>query len=148
MSTPALAEQQVGDAEPHGIDPQKLLRVATVTHEVLLEIRVLKANDPGAVERLRRLHTRILAQLRGSLPNELYEELAALSPDVGGDTLSEAAIAHAETLGWLEGLFQGTQLALQLEAARALNEQLEHALPDGKRPKPDPPAERDEGTYL
>jgi Bacterial proteasome activator len=92
------------------------------------------------------LHARILAQLRESLPEELYEELARLSPEVEGATLPEVALAHSEILGWLEGLFQGTQLALQLEAARALQDQLEHSLPDGKRPKPIPP--KVEGAYL
>jgi hypothetical protein len=39
----------------------------------------------------------------------------------------------------------GTELAIQLEAARALQKQLQAALPDGKRPKPPP---KDEGAYL
>jgi Protein of unknown function (DUF2587) len=75
-----------------------------------------------------------------------YQEFVAWSPRHRRRDLSEAAIAHAEILGWLEGLFQGTQIALQLEAARALHEQLEHSLLDGTRPRPVPA--KDEGTYL
>lgn len=127
------------------VDAQRLLRMVSVTHEVLVEVRSMKATDAGAIERLRELRVRILAQLREALTEELYTELVSVSPEVRGSTLPEATLAHAEVLGWLEGLFQGTELAIQLEAARALQKQLQAALPDGKRPKPPP---KEEGAYL
>ena len=58
--------------------------------------------------------------------------------------LEELALAHAEILGWLEGLFQGTQLALQMQAARAFQQRSPSALPAS--PVPDP--ERSDGRYL
>lgn len=105
------------------LHPQRLLRIATVIHEVLVEVRHT-APKPETADHLRRLHERIFKELRESLPDELYMELEELTPEVLNGSVEELALAHAEILGWLEGLFQGTQLALQLEAARAFQEQL------------------------
>ena len=114
------------------VDPQRLLRVAGVTREVLEEARRIRPED-GSVDHLRRVHDAIQAELREALPDELYQELDELTPDIRSGTLEELALAHAEILGWLEGLFQGTQLAIQLQAARALGE--------GRPGPPRPPRE-------
>src|SRR6266536_2382310 len=104
------------------LDPQRLLRIAGVTREVLDEARRIRP-EAGAVDHLRRLHDQIYHELREALPSELYAELDDLTPDLRNGSLEELSLAHAEILGWLEGLFQGTQLALQLQAARAFGEQ-------------------------
>ena len=114
------------------VDPQRLLRVAGVTREVLEEARRIRPED-GSVDHLRRVLDAIQAELREALPDELYRELDELTPDIRSGTLQELALAHAEILGWLEGLFQGTQLAIQLQAARALGE--------GRPGPPRPPRE-------
>jgi hypothetical protein len=119
------------DEEPAGgrglqragtVDPQRLLRIAGVTREVLEEARRIRP-EAGAVDHLRRVHEQISQELREALPPELWEELDELTPDVRDGSLEELALAHSEILGWLEGLFQGTQLALQLQAARAFGEE-------------------------
>jgi hypothetical protein len=109
-----------GDAPPSGVfDPQRLLRIAGLTREVLDEARRIKP-EPGAVAHLQHVHGQITDELRQALPPELYHELDELTPDLDeGGSLEELALAHAEILGWLEGLFQGTQLALQVQAMRA-----------------------------
>jgi len=104
------------------VDPQRLLRIAGVTREVLEEARRIRP-DTGSVDHLRRVLDAIQSELRESLPDELYRELDELTPEIRSGTLEELALAHAEILGWLEGLFQGTQLAIQLQAARALGQQ-------------------------
>jgi hypothetical protein len=114
------------------VDPQRLLRVAGVTREVLEEARRIRPEE-GSVDHLRRVLDAIQAELREALPDELYQELDELTPDIRSGTLEELALAHAEILGWLEGLFQGTQLAIQLQAARALGE--------GRPGPPRPPRE-------
>jgi proteasome activator-like protein len=114
------------------VDPQRLLRVAGVTREVLEEARRIRPEE-GSVDHLRRVLDAIQAELREALPDELYQELDELTPDIRSGTLEELALAHAEILGWLEGLFQGTQLAIQLQAARALGE--------GRPGPPRPPGE-------
>ena len=110
------------------VDPQRLLRIAGVTREVLDEARRIRP-EAGAVDHLRRVHAMISQELREALPPELWEELDELTPDIRDGSLEELALAHSEILGWLEGLFQGTQLALQLQAARAFGE--ERAAPRG-----------------
>jgi proteasome activator-like protein len=131
--------------EVQGIDPQKLLRIAGVTREVLEEARRIRP-EPSAVEHLRRVHGQITQELQESLPPELYDELSDLTPEVRDGTLEELSLAHAEILGWLEGLFQGTQLALQFQAAHAAQQ----AMMDRARrglPSPDTEAPAP-GRYL
>ncbi len=132
--------------QPAAIDPQRLLRIASVTREVLDEARRIKP-EPAAVAHLRAVHAQITQELRESLPRELFEELDELTPDIRDGTLEELALAHAEILGWLEGLFQGTQLALQMQAARAFQEQ-QRRLGGGPPSAPDPDRGGEDGRYL
>jgi hypothetical protein len=129
--------------EPQALDPQRLLRIAGVVREVLEEARRIRP-EAGAVDHLRRVHTQIGDELRDALPRPLFEELDKLTPEVRDGSLEELSLAHAEILGWLEGLFQGTQLALQVQAAQALQGVRRPGLPD--RQDPDE-AERD-SRYL
>jgi proteasome activator-like protein len=111
-------QDAVGAMPPVGaIDPARLLRIASVTREVLDEARRIRP-EPGAVEHLKRLHEQITRELKEALPPDLYEELDELTPDLRSGSLEELGVAHAEILGWLQGLFQGTQLALQMRAMR------------------------------
>jgi hypothetical protein len=102
------------------LDPQRLLRIAGVTREVLEEARRIRP-EPGAIDHLRRVHAQITEELRQALPPPLWRELDELTPDIRDGTLEELSLAHAEILGWMEGLFQGTQLAIQAQAAQALD---------------------------
>ena len=125
-----------GLAVVKAVDPQKLLRVAGVTREVLEEARRIRP-EPSAVDHLKRVHAQITSVLRDALPPELYEELEDLTPEVRDGTLEELALAHAEILGWLEGLFQGTQLAIQLQMARSAEERFRRPLPPSTLPDRD-----------
>ena len=97
------------------------------------------------MDHLKRVHNQIYQELREALPPALYEELDDLTPDIHDGSLEELALAHAEILGWLEGLFQGTQLAIQLQAAQAaqqaFQERMRRRLPAGPEP-PDTPDSR------
>jgi hypothetical protein len=110
------------------VHPQMLLRLASVTQEVLEEVRRIRP-QPAVEDHLRRLHARILAELEQALTPDLYQELRDLVPEIKAGSLEELALAHAEILGWLQGLFQGTQLAIQLETARAFEQHLREQLP-------------------
>lgn len=127
------------------LDPQRLLRIAGVTREVLDEARRIRP-EPGAVDHLRRVHTQIQEELKEALPAPLYDELDELTPEIRDGSLEELSLAHAEILGWLEGLFQGTQLALQVQAAQALNQMRRPSLPRDRR-KPEAEEEPD-SRYL
>jgi hypothetical protein len=121
-----------GSAAPEVFDPARLLRIAGVTREVLEETRRIRPGDDGAIEHLRTVHGQICDELRRSLPEALYHELDELTPDLRDGSLEELALGHAEILGWLEGLFQGTQLAIQV---RAMESARPGALP-ASRPSP------------
>jgi hypothetical protein len=138
--------QDTVSAPGFGLDPQRLLRIAGVVREVLEEARRIRA-EPGALDHLRRVHQQITTELQEALPPQLFEELDELTPDIRDGTLEELALGHAEILGWLEGLFQGTQLALQYQAAQALD-RVRRPLPRG-RPEPDGPEDASEDNrYL
>ena len=150
--SPGGAEGNAGSAEAidsysapgQVLDPQRLLRIAGVARETLEEARRIRP-EPGAVDHLRRLHGQIYRELKEALPPDLYDELDELTPDVRDGTLEELSLAHAEILGWLEGLFQGTQLALQVRAAQAL----EHVRRPPARDVPGTdPEERPDSRYL
>jgi hypothetical protein len=130
MGDPPTPQRPISDsvsAPGQTLDPQRLLRIAGVTREVLDEARRIRP-EAGAVDHLRRAHEQITNELKEVLPQELFRELDELTPDVRDGSLEELALAHAEILGWLEGLFQGTQLALQVQAAQAL-ERVRRPLP-------------------
>jgi hypothetical protein len=115
---PPTQPDEAAQPEVQGLDPQKLLRIAGVTREVLEEARRIRP-EPGAVDHLRKVHQQISDELKGALPADLWTELDKLTPDIRDGTLEELSLAHSEILGWLEGLFQGTHLALQAQAAQA-----------------------------
>jgi hypothetical protein len=139
LDGPAVETVTEGGGE---LRPQRLLRIASVGHEVLEEAHRMRP-ERGAVAHLGRLHDRVLSELRRALPTELFDELEDLTPSVDHGSLEELTVAMAEILGWLEGLFQGTQLALQLEAARAFREQLR-----SPSAPPEPPSKAEESSYL
>lgn len=124
------------------LDPQRLLRIAGVVREVLDEARRIRP-VAGAVDHLRRVHEQICNELREALPPQLFEELDELTPDIRDGSLEELALAHAEILGWMEGLFQGTQLALQYQAAHVMD-RLRRPLPGRRedRDQDEPPDNR------
>lgn len=128
------------------LDPQRLLRIAGVTREVLDEARRIRP-EAGAVDHLRRVHSQISNELKEALPPELYEEFDELTPDIREGSLEELALAHAEILGWLEGLFQGTQLAIQVQAAQAL-QRVRQPLPPGRDERREPERDEPDSRYL
>jgi hypothetical protein len=127
-------------APGYSLDPQRLLRIAGVTREVLEEARRIRP-EAGAVDHLRRVLDQICRELKLALPLDLYNELDELTPEIRSGSLEELALAHAEILGWLEGLFQGTQLALQVQAAQALG-RIRGPLPQPVPDEKDPPDTR------
>src|SRR5207302_47361 len=67
--------------EAIAVDPQRLIRVASVTREVLEEARRIRP-EAGAVDHLKRLHEKIHDELKETLPPELFEEFDELTPDI------------------------------------------------------------------
>jgi Protein of unknown function (DUF2587) len=133
--------------------PAKVMRIGTMIKQLLEEVRAAPLDDASR-NRLREIHATSIRELEEGLAPELRDELERLTlPFTEDDTPSDAElrIAHAQLVGWLEGLFHGIQTALfaQQMAARA---QLEHMrqLPPGMTPQGQPggPGHSGTGQYL
>jgi hypothetical protein len=109
-------QQGVRESVDH---PAKLLRIAAMTRQLLEEVRQASLDERGR-ERLREICASSLQQLRGTLSEELQEELTALArplDDVPSE--SELRVAQAQLVGWLEGLFHGIQAAMWAQHMQA-----------------------------
>src|SRR2546425_12581950 len=102
---PAAAPAE-GDQPRQAVDPQRLLRIAGVTREVLEEARRIRP-EPGAIDHLRRVHGQIQEELKEALPPPPDEKLAELTPDKRGGSLAGTSLSHAESPRSLGGLFHG-----------------------------------------
>ena len=147
------AQQEADRPEDLVAEPAKLLRIVSMTRELLQDTRQLPTDERGRI-RLRQIYERSVEELKDALSEDLQRELAGLAaPLEGVPSESEIRIAQAQLVGWLEGLFHGIQAALwtQQMAARAQLEQIRRrGLPGGPPPPPgQQPAEQPTpGQYL
>jgi Protein of unknown function (DUF2587) len=137
------AEEQKGDAVEH---PAKVMRIGTMVRQLLDEVRQAPL-DEASRKRLREIYETSIKELSDVLSDDLRDELSRLSSPFGaGVTPSDAElrIAHAQLVGWLEGLFHGIQATLfaqQMEARAQLEEMRRRGLPPG-------PSQERPGQYL
>ncbi len=132
--------------------PAKVLRIGSMTKELLEEVRRAPLDDAGRA-RLREIYETSVLELAEGLSGDLRDELARLSSPFSRETPSESElrVAQAQLVGWLEGLFHGIQAALfsQQMAAQAQLQQIRRpGLPPGM---PDPGTDNASsrpGTYL
>ncbi|GAA5046937.1 hypothetical protein HNP84_000464 [Thermocatellispora tengchongensis] len=137
--------------------PAKVMRIGSMIRQLLEEVRAAPL-DEASRKRLKDIHQSSIKELEDGLAPELVEELERLSlPFTGDDDTppsdAELRVAHAQLVGWLEGLFHGIQTTLfaQQMAARAQLEQMRRALPGGMTPAGDDQhhqAPRASGPYL
>jgi hypothetical protein len=127
--------------------PAKLLRIGSMVKQLLEEVRQAPL-DEASRSRLKEIYEQSIRELAEGLSPDLAAELDRLSIPFDSPTPSDAElrIAHAQLVGWLEGLFHGIQATLvaQQVAARAqLDEMRQRSLPQG------PPQDVGRpGTYL
>ncbi len=131
------------------LQPGKLLRIATMTRELLEEVRQTTLDEAGRA-RLQTVHQSTVEELHEVLSEDLREELRELAPPLEGTaSAAEIRVAQAQLLGWLEGLFHGIQAALwaqQVQARSALEEMRRRGLPPGAaHPHGQPPARPESG---
>jgi len=127
--------------------PAKLLRIGSMVKQLLEEVRSAPL-DEASRGRLREIYEQSIRELADGLSPDLVAELDRVSIPFDNPTPSDAElrIAHAQLVGWLEGLFHGIQATLvaQQVAARAqLDEMRQRSLPQGTIPDAGRP-----GTYL
>jgi len=142
-SAEAAVEEQKESIE----QPAKLLRIGSMVKQLLEEVRQAPL-DEASRGRLREIYEQSIRELADGLSPDLAAELDRVSIPFDTDTPSDAElrIAHAQLVGWLEGLFHGIQATLvaQQVAARAqLDEMRQRSLTGGESPTDGRP-----GTYL
>jgi hypothetical protein len=128
------SESHVNPADAIG-EPAKVMRIGTMIKQLLEEVRSAPL-DEASRERLKRTHAASLLELKSGLTPDLAEELDRLALPFSDDSTpsdAELRIAHAQLVGWLEGVFHGLQTALvaQQMAARMQIEQMRRGLPPG-----------------
>jgi Protein of unknown function (DUF2587) len=98
--------------------------------------------DEASRNRLREIYESSVAELGEVLSPELKEELASFSLPFGENatpTDAELRVAHAQLVGWLEGLFHGIQATLfaqQMGMRAQLEEMRRRSLPQGGETRP------------
>ncbi len=144
----ASATSDEGQQETESIEqPAKLLRIGSMVKQLLEEVRQAPL-DEASRGRLREIYEQSVRELAEGLSPDLRAELDRISIPFDAPVPSEAElrVAHAQLVGWLEGLFHGIQATLvaQQVAARAqLDEMRQRSLASGSEPPVGRP-----GTYL
>ncbi|GGS87492.1 peptidyl-prolyl cis-trans isomerase [Planobispora rosea] len=135
--------------------PAKVMRIGSMIRQLLEEVRAAPL-DEASRKRLKEIHQSSIKELEDGLAPELVEELERLSlpftEEDNGTPPSEAElrVAHAQLVGWLEGLFHGIQTTLfaQQMAARAQLENMRRALPGGVSLQQEGHHQASSGPYL
>ena len=126
--------------------PAKVMRIAGMIRQLLEEVRRASLDEAGRA-RLADIYETSVRELGEILSPELRDELARLSLpfDAESPSNAELRIAHAQLVGWLEGLFHGIQAMLfaqQAESQARFEEMRRRSLPAGEEQGDRP------GTYL
>lgn len=130
--------------------PAKVMRIAAMARTLLEELRQSGLDEPSR-SRLRDIYETSVKELSEVLSPDLQDELARLSLPFEDEAPSDAElrVAHAQLVGWLEGLFHGIQAMLfaqQMESRQRL-EEMRRGLPAGAgMPGEGEPGQG--GTYL
>ena len=150
---PALvpAEEREDETTESVASPAKVLRIGSMTKELLEEVRRAPLDEAGR-SRLREIYETSVRELADGLSADLRDELARLSSPFSETVPSDAElrVAQAQLVGWLEGLFHGIQAALfsqQMAAQAQLQQMRRPGLPPGPIDGADAAATRP-GTYL
>lgn len=131
--TDAGARARNSDACQEQVEqPDKLLRIAATLQTLLTEIRTVELDEQGRI-RLADIHDRALEELRAIVSDQLRAELEDMDVAVNGvPSGPELRVAHAQLVGWMQGLIHGIQASIvsqQLISQReALQQQRQQAL--------------------
>lgn len=110
METEGSTEVEISEAVEH---PAKVMRVGTMMKQLLEEVRSATL-DEASRGRLKEIFDTSVEEIGSTLTEDLREELDRLVIpfDDEAPTAAELQIAHAQLVGWLEGLVQGIQATL------------------------------------
>lgn len=108
--------------EPDVTDPAKLIRLGTMLQTVLSELQQTGGEtDSGGLQRLAQIHHETVEELSQILSEDLRNELMEFNDCCGSDTPSagELRVAHAQLVGWIQGLLRGMQATATAQAQMA-----------------------------
>jgi predicted XRE-type DNA-binding protein len=111
----------------------KVMRIASMTKQLLDEVRTHPL-DSAVLNRLRTIDTQIVGELLTDLSPDLRHELQRLAVPLTRQTeLSDAEfrLAHAQLVGWLQGLLQAADTALADPRAVEANDSITVETVDG-----------------
>ncbi len=135
-------------------EPAKVMRIGSMVKQLLEEVRSADLDAP-ARSRLREIYDSSVQEVGSALSPDLREELERVAIPFGDDgdpSDAELRVAHAQLVGWLEGLFHGIQATLfaQQMAARGQLEDMRRQLPSGAGGGPPGDGQQPgaHGTYL
>jgi hypothetical protein len=132
-TAPDGESSEVGEAIER---PAKVMRIGAMIKQLLDEVRQMNLDIEGR-RRLREIYERSVRELADTLSPELAAELdrIAIAFENGEPTEAELRLAHAQLVGWLEGLFHGIQATLfaqQMAAQAQLEQMRQRSLPAGR----------------
>ncbi|MGI8775330.1 MAG: bacterial proteasome activator family protein [Actinomycetota bacterium] len=136
--------------------PAKVMRIASMVRNLLDEVRSAPLDDASRV-RVREVYETSVKELGEVLSEDLREELSRLSlpfDEANPPSDAELRVAHAQLVGWLEGLFHGIQAMLfaqQMEGRQRFEELRKRGLPAGGppgAPEGTPGSDGGHGQYL
>jgi hypothetical protein len=106
--------------QPDVSDPAKLIRLGIMLQTVLAELHE-SATDSAGLVRLAQIHRETVEELQTILSDELQDELNEFNNCCGSDTPTEGElrVAHAQLVGWIQGLLHGMQATAAAQAAMA-----------------------------
>ena len=142
-----------GDDQPDIHQPAKVMRIATMVRQLLEEVRH-SPMDEASRARLREIYETSVKELSQVLSPDLQDELTRLSLpfEAAAPSDAELRVAHAQLVGWLEGLFHGIQAMLfaqQAESRARFEEMRRRSLPAPEDQPPSPGQDSGHGgTYL
>lgn len=140
--------------QPDVSDPAKLIRLGTMLQTVLAELHESETDAAGLV-RLAQIHRETVEELQTILSQELQDELMEFNDCCGSDTPTEGElrVAHAQLVGWIQGLLHGMQATAAAQAAMAQQQMMmmqaqaqQRSLGPGRGAHGQPGATRSPGT--
>lgn len=127
--------------------PAKVMRIASMVRTLLDEVRAAPLDEPSRT-RLQEIYQTSVLELSEVLSDDLREELERLSfPFEGTPSDAELRVAHAQLVGWLEGLFHGIQAMMFAQQMENRSRMVEEAQRRGL-PPPQEPQAPGHGQYL
>lgn len=109
-------------AESTVSEPMRLVRVGNMLEAMRSELREMDPDEVGR-DRLVEVYGSARQKLAETLSGPLAEEFDAMVPALEEEpSTGELRVAHAQLLGWLQGLLQGIQTAIAYQQQTSMQE--------------------------